>query len=294
MIKKPPALREGDTIAIVAPSSPFDQAAFQAGVSIIEGFGLKVILGNRVMSRNGYLAGTDSERLADFEEMILDRRPGAIIAARGGYGALRIIDSIRFELIQSHPKAIVGFSDVSVMLNTVSQRCSLITYHGPMAHSLSKVSPDSVASLRKALMSDDTAPIKWEQRNVVRGGVASGPLYGGNLTTLCHLIGTPFEPSFNGAILMLEDVNETYYKIDRMLTHLKLAGKLEQVKGILLGEFSGLKDVERIWERVVELAPPTVPIWGGMPFGHGEINYTWPIGATARFEGGDVVHFSVT
>ncbi len=292
MMIKPPSLRNGATIGVVAPSSPFDPDRFRAGVSILEEMGFRVALGSHVMSRNGHLAGSDEDRLADFRDMLLNPEVDAIMAARGGYGALRIVGGIDFDAIRRRRVPVIGFSDVTVLLNAIAQRCSLVALHAPMVHSLPKVSPDSLDSLRSALTSETLPPLVWEQRVALRNGVASGPLYGGNLATLISLMGTPFEPSFDNAILMLEDVHEPLYRIDRMLTQLKLAGALDNVAGILLGEFSGV-DKERVWERVLELAPPSVPVWGDLPFGHGAVNHTWPIGAVTSFGADDTVRFSV-
>jgi len=278
---------------VVATSSPFDRDQFQAGVSILEGMGFRVVLGDHIMSRNGHLAGPDEDRLADLQSMIANPEVDAVIAARGGSGALRIVGSLDFEEIRRNPKPLVGFSDLSVLLNTISQRCSLVTFHGPMVHSLPKVTVDSLAALQSALMNETFPTLEWEGRQVARKGTASGPLYGGNLATLCSLVGTPFEPSFDNAVLMLEDINEPFYRVDRMLTQLKLAGKFEKLAGVLLGEFSGVENGGQIWERVLELVPSSIPVWGDMPFGHGPVNYTWPIGAVASFGRGGAISFSV-
>jgi muramoyltetrapeptide carboxypeptidase len=289
---RPPLLSKNHAIGVVAPSSPFDEHRFAHGLRILEEMGFRPILAPNLRNRQGHLAGTDQERAADFTEMFLRPEVGAVMAARGGFGTLRLLENLDFSIFARTPKPLVGFSDLTVLLNVIAQRSSLITFHGPVVTSLPRISGRSRQSLYDMLTSPEFPPITWEKTEVVRPGPAEGRLFGGNLTTLCHLLGTPYEPSFEKTILILEDVNEPLYRIDRMLTHLKLAGKLDQVEAVLLGDFQGCESKQAVWERVCDLLPrPSIPLWGNMPLGHGEENYTWPIGAYAKLVREGEIHF---
>jgi len=289
---RPPLLSKNEAIGVVAPSSPFDDQVFAGGLRILEGMGFHLILAPNLRNRHGHLAGTDQERARDFTEMFIRSDVRAVMGARGGFGTLRLLEELDFRIFGQAPKPLVGFSDLTVLVNVITQRSSLITFHGPVVTSLPQSSIRSRQSLYDMLTSPEFPPLTWEKAKIVRPGLAEGRLVGGNLTTLCHLLGTPYEPDFEGAIMILEDVNEPFYRIDRMLTHLKLAGKLDQVNAVLLGDFQGCESHEAVWDRVCHLLPrPSVPIWGNMPLGHGEENYTWPIGAYARLVSEGEIHF---
>jgi muramoyltetrapeptide carboxypeptidase len=290
---KPPVLHKDDMVGVVAPSSPFDDEALAKGLIVLKEMGFRVLLSPNLRNRHGHLAGTDGERAKDFEEMFIRSDVAAVIGARGGFGALRLLEGLDFSVFGRKPKPFVGFSDLTVLLNVISLRASLITFHGPVVTSLAKISDRSLQSFHGMLTSSEFPPLFWEKTSLVRPGRAEGKLVGGNLTTLCHLLGTPYEANFDAAIVILEDVNEPFYRIDRMLTQLKLAGKLDKVKAVLLGDFCGCESVEAVWERVRCLMPhPSIPIWGNMPLGHGEENYTWPIGAYARLVKDGEVRFT--
>ena len=290
---KPPEMHKNSMIGIVAPSSPFDDKDFSRGLTVLEEMGFRTIFGPNLRNRCGHLAGTDQERVKDLEEMFLRSDVSAVTVARGGFGALRLLSNMDFSVFEKNPKPFVGFSDLTVLLNVISQRCSLITFHGPVVTSLANISDHSRDSFFQTLISPEFPPLIWEEASIVRPGYAEGRLAGGNLTTLCHLLGTPYESNFDAAIVILEDVNEPLYRIDRMLTHLKLAGKLERIRAVLLGSFGGCESVEAVWERVCYLIPNrSIPIWGNMPLGHGEDNYTWPIGANAQLVNDGEIRFS--
>lgn len=289
---KPTPLKERDAIGIVAPGSPVNPELFSKGVNILEDMGFRVVYGKFVLERNGYLAGSDIQRLADLNMMVMDEYIKAIIAARGGFGCLRLLEGLNLNEFKLHPKLVIGFSDCTSLLNIVSQRSSLITLHGPVVTQLSTISEESRASLRSMLTMAEYPPISMNSAHLVRRASVSGRLAGGNLTTLCHLIGTPFEPDFSESILILEDTNEPCYRIDRMFTHMKLAGKFDKVKGFLLGSFLGVSEIEAVWDRVLELCPDnSVPVWGNMPIGHGDNNYTWPIGAKVELDKSGLIRF---
>jgi muramoyltetrapeptide carboxypeptidase len=279
-------------VGIIAPSSSFDRDLFESGVAVLEEMGFRPIFGSRLFEQNRHLAGNDEQRLSDLTEMVQNHDVTAVLAARGGFGSIRLVDRLNFQIFTHNPKIFAGFSDLSILLNVIAQRGFLITFHGPNVTTLSTISDLSKESFFRMVTAEVFPPLLWERTRVLRPGRARGMLAGGNLTTLCHLMGTPFEPSFDGCVLIIEDVNEPLYRIDRMLTQLKLCGKLEGLEAVLLGAFDGCPELDEVYERVLELIPdPNVAVWADMPLGHGLDNYTWPIGAEAILAEEGVVRF---
>jgi muramoyltetrapeptide carboxypeptidase len=214
----------------------------------------------------------------------------ALLTVRGGYGCLRIAGQIDLEQVRNRPKMLIGFSDITVLHSTFCQQTSLISMHGPTLCSLAQSSKESLERFYQCLTGKWRAPLQMRGIEVLQGDQeARGRLIGGNLSTLLTLLGTPFEPEFVGRILFLEDVGEAPYRIDRMLTQLWLAGKLQKLAGIILGDFSygrsmktndSIRHHESIWNRVLQLTSDSqIPVWGGFPVGHGPENMTLPHGA---------------
>ncbi|MCL2789893.1 MAG: LD-carboxypeptidase [Desulfobulbus sp.] len=286
----PPRLRRGDTIGLFCPAGPVrDAERLRAGVRLIEDLGFMVQIQGPAAPGDGYLADSDEQRAAHLHELWSDAEVKAIVAIRGGYGCLRMIDRLDWDLFRQHPKFLVGFSDVTVLLNCLVDRAGLIAIHGPMAGTLARSDERSRASLFGLLTGTSEERIKPRGLEVLRGGTGRGRLIGGNLTSLLHLLATPWERSWDGCILVLEDTNEPLYRIDRMLTHLSLAGRLSRLAGLVLGDFDlggdhvgNLWLQEAVWARVLELAPPGYPIWARFPVGHRERNLALPIGVEAK------------
>jgi len=282
---KPPTLRPGDTIGISAPASPFDQQAFERGISALELMGFQVKIPGNLFRRHGYLAGSDTERAALFMKLFEDESVKAIFCARGGFGSMKLLSLLNFETISAQPKILVGFSDITGLLVTIYGRCGLVTFHGPVVTTLGKGSEKSRLALLDAIASNRPLEFKPSRAVVLHPGKASGPLLGGNLTTLCHLIGTPFEPRFEGHLIFLEDRGEAPYRIDRMLSQLKLGGYLDEVAGVMLGSFQDCGSLEHIYGIVKETFGYTgVPILAGFDLGHGPGNLTVPIGLKATLD----------
>jgi muramoyltetrapeptide carboxypeptidase len=281
-LRPPPGLQPGDKLGIAAPASPFDRRAFEKGVSILSDMGYRPVWTEDLFARRGYLAGSDTGRARTLERLFIDPEIKAIICARGGYGSLRMLSLIDFEKVGRHPKIFVGFSDISALLAALGKFCSMVTFHGPTLTSLAGAAKITRESLAAAMVS--TAPLEVEIPDavVINPGRASGPLVGGNLTTLSHLLGTPFSPDYRGAILLLEDRGEAPYRIDRMLTQLRLAGCLDDLSGLVLGSFNDCGDVAEI-HRVVREATEgrALPVLAGLPVGHGRTNLTIPLGLEA-------------
>lgn len=302
---KPPRLTPGQTIGFVAPASPFDDPEeVQAAVEAVESLGFQVKVGDHVLRRNGYLAGTDQERGADLNQMFADPNIAGIFALRGGYGSSRLLPALEYAAIQRHPKVLLGYSDITALLLAIHYKTGLVTFHGPVVNQ--KLSAYTVSELTQALITPAAPrllgappPFPGQLGQVERTnrvvtivpGKAQGRLIGGNLTLLTHLLGTPYFPDLTDKILFLEDVSEAVYRLDRMLTQLWLAGQLAGVRGIVLGKFTDCKPTyslaasrtlaEVLEERCRQLNIPAVR---GLLIGHVEEQTTLPIGCQVALD----------
>ncbi len=282
---KPPQLKAGDLIGIVSPAGPVNEADLEKGLRMLESSGYKVRMGAHIFDRDGYLAGSDVNRLEDLHSMIQDPHVKAVFCGRGGYGILRIIDKIDYGLIRNNPKIIVGFSDISALLLAAFHKSGLVSFHGPMVRSLGRGDPNNWTHLVSCLTSVTAYENNLDGCSVLTPGTGSGRLVGGNLSLLSHLVGTPYMPSLEGAILFLEDIGEAPYRIDRMLTHLKLTGLLDGLNAIIAGEFTNCEDVTQIDRLFSEMGSHLgIPVVSGFPIGHGPQNLTLPIGISARLD----------
>ena len=283
---KPAALRPGHTIGIAAPSSPFDRKHFERGIGVIESMGYRVKVPANCFNRRGYLAGSDTERAELLMEMFCDESIRAICCARGGFGCLRLLPLLDFGVIAARPKILLGFSDITALLVAVYERCHMVTFHGPVVTTLRRGTEKTCAAFVEAVASTVPLALKPSTPVVLNPGQASGPLVGGNLTTLCHLLGTPYEPRFDGHLLFLEDRGEAPYRIDRILSQLTLGGHLDGVAGVILGSFQDCGgSLEEVYDIVKEAFHRTqVPILAGFDLGHGADNLTIPIGVKAALD----------
>lgn len=299
---KPARLVKGMTVGLVAPASPgSENEVVRFGIDTVRSLGFEVKEGKHLFSRNQYLAGSDRERAEDVNAMFRDRKVDAIICLRGGYGTMRMLPYLDYEMIQKHPKVLSGFSDITGLHNAIYARTGLVTFHGPVADQT--FTDYTLAEFKKVLMNPSATsiigsppPFEGGEGNVERrnritrfvGGKARGRLIGGNLSLISRLLGTPYEPDFRDSILFLEDVHEAPYRIDRMLTHLWLAGKLDQVAGIVMGKFTDSKDegntfsLEEVMEqRFVPLGKPAIR---GLMIGHINDQTVVPIGVQAELD----------
>jgi len=282
---RPPRLKPGDTIGIVAPAGPFDSDKFMKGKAVLESMGFQTVYDESIFQNHGFLAGTDFQRADQVNRLFADPTVQAILCARGGYGSLRILPLLDFKSIQTHPKIFLGFSDISALLAMLYDRCDLITFHGPVVTTLANATDETIAAMKTALISGIALELIPENGRAIKPGVSSGCVPGGNLTTLCHLVGTPFAPHFDGKILLLEDVGEMPYRIDRMLTQMKLAGCFNDISGLILGAFENcglIDEIDEIFNHVFE--DTDIPILAGLDIGHGEHNLTIPIGLAATLD----------
>ncbi len=278
-------LQPGDRIALIAPSSPFSERPFQEACAAVEGEGYRLSPGRALFRRKGYLAGEESERAQDLIDAILDPEVAAVFCVRGGYGAGRLLPWLPFQALRGSRKIFLGYSDVTFLHIAFHQRMAWTTFHGPNfivdAANGKQILRDALASLR------GESPFTWSLDGVgariLLPGAASGRLIGGNLTCLVHLLGTPYFPDLEGALLLIEDRGEALYRLDRHLNHLKLAGVLPKLAALILGDFRDCGEISAVWSMAAEYARPfRIPVVAGLPFGHGASNEVIPLGATYR------------
>lgn len=282
----PAPLRPGGHIRVIAPSSPFDSDAFERGVSRLRER-YRVTFSNDIHARSGFLAGDDARRRKELEDAIDDPSVEVIVAARGGYGAMRAAERLDPLRITNHPKWLVGLSDITA-LHALWARAGVASVHASMMSALSSLSEDAFARWCAAL--EGVAPPPLEGLHVLKraGGTVMGTLLGGNLSILAAMIGTPLAPCLDGAILFLEDVGEAPYRVDRMLTQLKLSGALAGIAGILLGTFtrcdSAHDEISVLTVLEERLTPLNVPILAGIPSGHNPEPLELRFGAPAKID----------
>jgi muramoyltetrapeptide carboxypeptidase len=271
-------------VAVVAPAGPFDRESFEAGLRVLAAR-YRVVVHDSLFARSRYLAGDDPRRLDELTAALADESVKAVVAARGGYGVLRLLARLGPKLAGLVPKPLVGFSDITA-LHLALQAAGWVSIHGPVVTQLGTQPPDVAARLFHLLESPDPAPPLRGTPMVA--GLAEGPLVGGNLSLLTRLLGTPYLPPLDGAVLLLEDVGERPYRLDRMWTHLALAGVFDRVCGLALGEFTDCEEPNgdyRVGDVLAELvAEVGLPSLGGLPIGHGAVNQPVPLGARVRLD----------
>ncbi len=284
-----PALHAGDTIGVVAPAFVPPAPELNAGIAWLEAQGFTVRRGKNLRARNGYLAGTDSQRGADLAEMIRDRSVRGIWFARGGYGSARLLDEIPWRHWARDPKPMIGYSDLTAIFNAALDRCGAIGFYGPVVMELATPRLYHSPSLFAAL-AGKPASLAFAKKDVLVPGRGEGRLFGGNLSVLTHLCGTEFAPRSSGGVLFLEEIGEGTYRLDRMLTQLRQSGMLDGLAGVLLGTLSvpprqrfppDRRPVDVLREFFGELGVPVVRF---LPSGHRPGKQTIPIGATARVD----------
>jgi muramoyltetrapeptide carboxypeptidase len=310
MLVKPARLNFGDTLGVIAPASaPGNPGNIDLGLAALEKLGFKVCPASNLRKRQGFLAGTDRERAEDLMRMFLDPAINGVVCFRGGYGTARLLPLLDYGLIRANPKVFVGYSDITSLHCAFLAKADLVSFHGPMVNSdllKPKVSEFALQSLLRTVMQPQpagsiSASLRTKSTKAIAGGKATGPLIGGNLSILCASLGTPFQPSFKGAIFFIEDVNEEPYRFDRMLTQLLNAGLLQQVSGVAIGVNKRCRDPKarkaKEYRQSLEdvfrerLLPLGIPIVTGLPFGHVRHNATLPLGAQVLLDGeaGDLV-----
>jgi muramoyltetrapeptide carboxypeptidase len=287
----PPALGPGARVALVAPAGPLHGSAdLDRAVANARGFGWEPVVGAHACGHADYFAGTDAERLVDLNDALRDPAVDAIWCLRGGYGAMRILDGIDYAALQARPRALIGYSDITALHLAVAARVpGLVTFHGPTARG--ELTPFSRASLAAAVVAGTDPCGVAEQARTLRGGRASGRLAGGNVALIAALAGTPYAPSFAGAIVVLEDVTEPVYRIDRMLRQLLMAGTFDGCRALVFGhctqcpeeyESDGRRTLEAVVRETADVLG--VPAALGVPVGHIDDPWTLPLGAACELD----------
>jgi len=287
-LRRPRAIRPGARIAIAAPAGPVDPEALDAGRLALERLGFEVAVRDDILDRDGYLAGTDERRASELMGFIRDPDIDVIICARGGYGCQRIIDSLDAAAFRKAAKPLVGYSDITTLLLWQRKQAGLLGIHGPMLETKDSLEGESGSALVRALQG--TGPLPRYVGETLASGWAEGRMVGGSLSICVASLGTPWEIDTRDAILMLEDVTEPPYRIDRMLQQLRAAGKFDRVVAIALGSFRECDD-ERYPEwtmtRLLEesFGSRGKPVVLGLPFGHGRENRPWPYAGRGALDG---------
>jgi len=287
---KPPPVQYGDTVAIVAPARKIATEDLTSAAEKLRSWGLNVVLAKNINSqKHSYLAGADFERLEDFQRAINDPNIKAVICARGGYGSTRIIDQLDFTALMQYPKWVVGFSDITAV-HLALLHYGIQSIHGTMPVLFSKPdAEESLLSLQRALFGFDiTLSAKENMHNKV--GKGSGEVVGGNLSLIVDSLGTSSEPNLRGKILIVEEIDEYFYKIDRMFMQLKRAGKFFDLAGLIVGHFTDIKDTvlpfgERLEDIVLRIVEDDhFPVAFNFPTGHENPNLAWYHGGRGTFE----------
>ncbi len=300
---RPPRLARGSRVALVAPAGPLgERDDLQRGIELCQALGYDPVPGAHVLDRYGYLAGTDQARLADLNLALRDPAIDAVWCLRGGFGVTRILASVDLDALVRHPKAVIGYSDITALLLALHRATGVIGFHGPMSRApltgfsrshFERVLGSSEPAGRLGRLAPPAGVLvpRAPRIRAIRGGTSEGPLIGGNLTLLAALAGTRHFPLLDGAILFLEEVGEDLYRVDRMLAQLRMIGALERLAGAIIGQFT---DMHRGageggalgFDEVLStyFAPLGIPVAYGFPFGHVDDQWTLPIGARARLD----------
>jgi len=291
-------------VALVAPAGPLlERDDLTRAEALCRALDYEPVVGSNAGNRYGYLAGTDDQRLADLNAALNDAAIDGVWCLRGGYGATRILDRVDFEALARRPKPLIGYSDITALLNAAVRLANVVSFHGPVARAsmpafsrwhFERVLACAEPAGRLGRIPDRPDVLVPQENRIVtlRSGIAEGPLAGGNLSLLQCLIGTPWAPDLRGAILFVEDVGEDLYRVDRMLAHLRAVGALAALAGVLVGRFTELKrqtgDGALGFDEVLSsyFLPLGVPVAYGFPIGHIQDQWTLPLGVRARLDAG--------
>lgn len=293
----PPALQEGDVVMLVAPAGPVNRERILDFQRVLEAKGYKAIVPETLFRSDRYLAGDDAARAAELNAALRDPNVDAVFPCRGGYGLTRILDKIDYDALRKHPKLVIGFSDITALHLAIARKARLITLHSPMpqAYLFSDADPHQTSndvfwSFIQGQPYGHTKPpidvINTATKagiETICGGQTEGRLIGGNLTLICATLGTPYAIEPQGKILIIEDTGERPYRIDRYLSQLRLAGVLDQLAGVVAGDFTDAQpDADRVIAEYIR--PIGIPAISGFPIGHEAENLTLPLGASARLD----------
>ena len=284
-------LKRGAHVALIAPAGVISRDDdMERACDNVRSFGWEPVPGEHVKKQSGYMAGVDAERLHDINAAFTSEDVDAIWCVRGGYGTLRLLATIDYPALRRRPRPVIGFSDITALHSAIHRKCGVVTFHGPTARS--EITQFSRESLACALIEQRDPCGAVPAGRVLNAGRATGRVVGGNLALVSALIGTPFAPNFDGAILILEDIGEAIYRIDRMLRQLILAGALQRCAAIVAGDFrppheevnTDNRTLDEVLTEAATLAG--IPCLAGAPFGHIADQWTIPLGAIAELDTG--------
>jgi muramoyltetrapeptide carboxypeptidase len=297
---KPKKLKKGDTIGMITPGSYISDEALEKAVTNVESLGFKVKLSKNIRAKRGFNAGTDLERLLDLHTMFTDNDVAGIWCARGGYGCTRLLPYVDYSLIKKHPKALIGYSDVTALLNAIYLKTDLVGFHGPVgASEFSDYTKEHLLAVLVEGKEKHVIPISQEHKNnenpayqarQLRYGKVTGRLVGGNLSLLSSMSGTEWEPDYKDTITFMEDIGEKPYRLDRMLTQLRQTGNFKEAAAIAFGIFEdcaapegedSLSLSDTILDRTTDLQ---IPAFYGLSFGHITDQFTLPVGIMAELD----------
>lgn len=304
LIIKPQKLKTGDVVGVISPSTPiYSKKALSNGLKVLESLGFKPKLSPKALEVHGnYLAGTREDRLSDLHTMFLDDEVKAIFCTGGGYASIQLLQDIDWDAIRKNPKIFMGYSDITTLLTAIHEKTGLVTFHGPLVQGLdneTKGGKFTVKSFKNAIMKGDAGNLSgFTEWKVLKPGRADGKLIGGNLNVMLSLMGTPYEPKWDGKILFWEEVDETIEGIDNYLWRLRVSKVFKKIEGMVVGKITNLYPIdedEAIWssidkplsiEDVILKATEgyDFPILYGVDFGHDVPNMTMPVGADARLD----------
>lgn len=295
----PPPLKAGGTVGLVSPARWPEPAWIEKTKAMLEGRGYRVATHSQNALREGQLAGSDAARTAALHDMFADPAIDAVMCVRGGTGSTRLLDLLDYDLIAKNPKAFVGFSDITALLQAITRRCGFVTFHGPLGWNFAQPDhdPRTTDELFAMLGPWDAQCLRFPTVETARAGVAEGVLVGGNITLLQYLIGTPYDWSADDAILFIEDVDEALYKVDAKLRQFSMAGKFRHVRAVLVGTMVDIVDGETGFMRsgeqpygrdlrqiVMDHVPPHIPLAFNFPCGHAPYITTLPVGARVTLQ----------
>jgi muramoyltetrapeptide carboxypeptidase len=298
-LRKPRRLVPGDTIGLVSPSGPTTASGaatprtVEAARRRLHDVGFRTVLAPHALDARGYLAGDDADRVSDLHAMFADSGVQGILCIRGGYGAHRLLDALDYDLIRRNPKVFIGYSDITALHTAFHTQAGFVTFHGPMTTAIAQADTHDFLELLRAVtrpapLGRLVNPPSGPRVETLVPGTAQGPLIGGNAALLTALLGTPYQPEFEGALLFLEDLGDRTYRLDRKLAHLRLAGVLQRVAGIIIGECcypadseSALSVRQILQDLVVPMGKPAIY---GLACGHGAYHLTLPIGVRATLD----------
>lgn len=298
-IIKPPRLFHGDTLGIISPSGFLSEKKlkdYKNGLNFLKKRGYKLIEGEAVRNQRGYLAGKDVDRVQDINKMFKNPEIKAIFCSRGGYGLTRILDDIDYSAVIKSPKIIVGFSDITCLQLALFKMCNLVTFSGPMiatdiGKDFNKITENNLWNSLSGTSKNVLDPALFQTTpKIYKGGVAEGRLLGGCLSVLVSLLGSPYVPDFTNSILLLEDVGEDLYKIDRYFSQLKNTGILKKINGVILGQFFDIipdnnnNPVEFDDLILYYFTSLNIPVLGNFPYGHISKKFTMPLGTIVRLD----------